>query len=560
MNDLTVATPPRPRRHRFVLTAEEDDADEAALTCPATTVKLDLNLSALANARSYYTQRKAAAVKTAKTLQAAEHAVKQAEKKAAYTINAIKVQRSIRAVRTPYWWEKFDWFLSSENLLVLLAKDTQQADMLIRRHLRSRDVYVHADVNGAPVGVVKHQGGTGEVPPLTLSQAGHAVLCRSEAWTSRATTSAWWVSADKVSKQDVTGTLLPAGLFRTLGTRNYLPPSPPVMGFGVLFRVSLGDVARHADERRVRGAAEAGDDDDAEVEVAEDDGGEEGRGVGLEAAAAGEEEDEEGEEEDDGDEEDGTVVRMLAGGGLRVTSSAPRSTPAPPIVDISDAAGGEAGGGKAGGGGAQSEAGGEVGGEAGGGEAASSAGDGEADESGKGVSEASSVAPKPHRMTAKQRRDAKKGRTGGGGGGGNGDGGGGGDGAIGGDGSSDGDGGGGGDGDDDGGDEDGSTSARQSKKAGKGADRGPGDRGPGKQPQPQPQPQQQAQGSARGKHGKLKRQKDKYGEQDEEERQLCLELLGSAGEAPLHAHVYYIVMYTDHLTTDHLTTDRPMTT
>ena len=68
----------------LVLTEEDDDADELALTKPATAVKLDITLSALANARSYYTQKKAAAVKTAKTVQAAEHAVKQAEKKAAH--------------------------------------------------------------------------------------------------------------------------------------------------------------------------------------------------------------------------------------------------------------------------------------------------------------------------------------------------------------------------------------------------------------------------------------------------------------------------------------------
>ena len=110
----------------LVLTEEEDDADEEALTRPATAVKLDISASALANARSYYTQKKAAASKTIKTVHAAEHAVKQAEKKAATAVAAMQVQKAIRAVRSPFWWEKFDWFVSSENFLVLLAKDAQQ--------------------------------------------------------------------------------------------------------------------------------------------------------------------------------------------------------------------------------------------------------------------------------------------------------------------------------------------------------------------------------------------------------------------------------------------------
>ena len=73
-----------------------------------------------------------------------------------------------------------------------------QSDMLFHRHLKPRDVYVHADVNGAPVCVVKCAGAANEVPPLTLSQAGDAVMCRSDAWTSRAVTSAWWVQASQV--------------------------------------------------------------------------------------------------------------------------------------------------------------------------------------------------------------------------------------------------------------------------------------------------------------------------------------------------------------------------
>ena len=135
-----------------------------------------MGVSALANARSFYTQKKAAAVKTAKTLAAAEHTLKAAEKKAAAAVAQIKVKATIRSKRTPFWWEKFDWCVSSENLLVLCAKDAHQAEMLVRRHLRARDAYVHADVPGAPVCVVKHSGSASEIPPLTLSQAGCAVL------------------------------------------------------------------------------------------------------------------------------------------------------------------------------------------------------------------------------------------------------------------------------------------------------------------------------------------------------------------------------------------------
>ena len=515
----------------LVLTEEGDDEGEDVLTRPATAVKLDITLSALANARSYYTQRKAAAVKTAKTGQAAEQVVRQAEKKAAHAVASMKVQTCIRQVRTPFWWEKFDWFISSENLLVLLAKDLQQTDMLVRRHLRAKDTYVHTDVQGAPVCVVKCGAGLETVPQLTLAQAGDAVMCRSDAWTSRAVTSAWWAPAHEVTKQDRDGSLLPTGMHRVLGQRNYLPPSQNLMGLGILFRVALPNVAAHLDERRVRGAVREGEDAEAEgegeatedVEVEEEEGDEEedgeedsdaleGRGAGDrdagadEAAGASEvddvaevegagasaiteedgkeggrpgEEDDEEDDEEEGSAADGTVVRLGLSGGLRITSSAPpasraaSSAAAPAGVDISDSV----------------EA------------------DAMVDEEGidDGASDATSVSLRgAHRLTAKQRRQAKKGKLVDGG--------------------------------------KGSGGLMTDEAAGAPsdvprADEPPppalkGDRGAqknnGKAAVAAEETRQQL---ARGKHGKLKKMKAKYADQDEEDTQLALDLLGSAGKS-----------------------------
>ena len=63
--------------------------------------------SALSNARAFYAQKKAAALKTAKTIAAADGAVRSAESKAKASVAAIKVSASIRAVRSTGWWEKF---------------------------------------------------------------------------------------------------------------------------------------------------------------------------------------------------------------------------------------------------------------------------------------------------------------------------------------------------------------------------------------------------------------------------------------------------------------------
>lgn len=213
-----------------VLSEEDDDADEEALTAPATLVRLDVRLSAFANARTYYTEKKAAAVKTEKTLQAAQAAVKAAEIKAAKSVQALKVNASIRAIRQTFWFEKFDWFVSTDNCLVVSARDGQQAEMLVRRHLKPGDRYVHADVAGAPVTVIKALPGTNgpaEISPATLALAGTCVICRSDGWQSKLVTSAWWALEDQVSKLDDTGMYLPTGSFNVRGYRHCTRIRPP---------------------------------------------------------------------------------------------------------------------------------------------------------------------------------------------------------------------------------------------------------------------------------------------------------------------------------------------
>ena len=120
---------------------------------------------------------------------------------------------SIRAIRRNYWWEKFFWFVSSENYIVVGGRDAQQNEQLVRTHLSPGDVYVHADVEGASCVVIKNPHATRPVPPLTLAQAGSMVICRSAAWESGMVTSAWWAHAHQVSKSGAGGVYLPVGTF-----------------------------------------------------------------------------------------------------------------------------------------------------------------------------------------------------------------------------------------------------------------------------------------------------------------------------------------------------------
>jgi len=225
------------------------------------TVEVDLQLSAHANARAYYDSRKKHADKTRRTLEANERALAAAEKRAREQLERVRcsgggggvgTHLAAAAARKPYWFERFHWFISSENYLVLSGRDAQQNELLVKRYLGKADAYVHADLHGASTTIVKNNDPSSPIPPLTLIEAGQACVCRSAAWDAKIVTAAWWVRPDQVSKTAPTGEYLTTGSFMIRGRKNYLPPQPLVMGLGWLFKLEEGSIAAHLGERAPR--------------------------------------------------------------------------------------------------------------------------------------------------------------------------------------------------------------------------------------------------------------------------------------------------------------------
>lgn len=59
-------------------------------------------------------------------------------------------------LRKAHWFEKFAWFMTSENHLVLSGRDAQQNELLVKRYLRKDDLYVHADLHGAATTIIRN--------------------------------------------------------------------------------------------------------------------------------------------------------------------------------------------------------------------------------------------------------------------------------------------------------------------------------------------------------------------------------------------------------------------
>ncbi|TGZ81481.1 hypothetical protein EX30DRAFT_358782 [Ascodesmis nigricans] len=216
-------------------------------------IDVDLSLTPYANARTYYDQKRSAAEKESKTVASSTRALKSTEAKIAADLQKhLKTEKTVlRPVRTPFWFEKFLFFISSDGYLVLAGRDAQQNELLYRKHFRKGDVYVHADINGAAMVIVKNNPATpgAPIPPGTLQQAGQLSVCCSQAWDQKAVLSAWWVGFDQVSKQAETGEYLTTGGFTIRGTKNYLPPAQLLLGFGVLWKVDEESAKRRRKHR-----------------------------------------------------------------------------------------------------------------------------------------------------------------------------------------------------------------------------------------------------------------------------------------------------------------------
>jgi predicted ribosome quality control (RQC) complex YloA/Tae2 family protein len=255
---------------------------------PKLSIDIDLALSPWANSTEYYDQKKTAASKEDRTVQASTKALKSHEKKVAEDLKkGLKQEKDVlRPVRKQQWFEKFIYFLSSDGYLVLGGKDAQQNEILYRKFLRKGDIYVHADLKGAVPMIIKNKPTTPDapIPPSTLSQAGHFSVCTSEAWESKAVMSAWWVLADRVSKTGQTGEFLPAGIFNIKGKKEFLPPAQLIVGLAVMFEISEASKARHNKHRVLDGvnisAAEMAPEPAEELQTTQDEtvAGSEGSG------------------------------------------------------------------------------------------------------------------------------------------------------------------------------------------------------------------------------------------------------------------------------------------
>lgn len=220
-------------------------------------VAVDLALSPWANARSYYEIKREAVAKGERTLQNAEKALQSAEKKILRDLQHARAKNQntqqgggMRSIRKTFWFEKFNWFVSSDGYLVLGGRDDLQNNLLFRRYFKRNDLLVHCDQQGASLVVIKNHYKTMEFPPSTLSQAGaFTVASSSSAWDkNNLSASAWSARFEQVDKISPQGEPIDVSHLYVKGEKSIIRPSNMDMGFGFMFVLDDDSYKKRLDE------------------------------------------------------------------------------------------------------------------------------------------------------------------------------------------------------------------------------------------------------------------------------------------------------------------------
>lgn len=191
-------------------------------------IELDIRRSAIENAAHHYEQAKKYREKAVGAKKAIEDTKRKLEAGGPQK-KAVKVRKEA-APRE--WYEAFHWFRSTDGFLVIGGRDARQNEIIVAKHMSPEDVFLHADVHGAPATVIKAEGRA--VPEATLRQAAQFAAAYSSAWKSGQTEAdAYAVKPAQVSKQAPSGEFLAKGAFMIRGERQWFRRMPLklVLGF-----------------------------------------------------------------------------------------------------------------------------------------------------------------------------------------------------------------------------------------------------------------------------------------------------------------------------------------
>ncbi len=242
-------------------------------------INIKLNLNAYQNVSIYYQKKKENLYHMNQTKLYTSKKIEKTKEKISEKISKLnKDHFKIKKLRNYQWYEKFHWFISSENLLVISAKDKSQNILLIQKYLKKEDLFIYSQVTNSSTtsiaslnlvciingnNVINSNSGNSSrdtkehsshkvLPYKTIEEASCLHLCLSPAWKDKSKQiTAFWgyyeqiklLQDDKKIKQEI----------EIVGKKNFIAPTNMIMGFGILFALEdEQSIKNHLNDRKLR--------------------------------------------------------------------------------------------------------------------------------------------------------------------------------------------------------------------------------------------------------------------------------------------------------------------
>ena len=139
-----------------------------------------------------------------------------------------KTQRRDIIPMKKLWYHRFRWFITSDGIVVLGGRDASQNEELVKRYMAGGDLFVHADVHGASVVIVK--GKTEHMDEVAQFAASYSGAWRSGHFSA----DVYSVLPPQVSKTPESGEFVSRGSFIVRGERTWYRNVPLSVGIGLM--------------------------------------------------------------------------------------------------------------------------------------------------------------------------------------------------------------------------------------------------------------------------------------------------------------------------------------
>ena len=137
------------------------------------------------------------------------------------------------------WHERFRWFRTSDDFLVIGGRNADQNEELVKKYMDPSDRFFHAGAHGAPVTILKatepdEPARDVDIPESSKREAARFAVSYSSVWKDgKFEGDAYEVDADQVSKTPESGEYIEKGSFVIRGDREYYRDVPVGVSVGI---------------------------------------------------------------------------------------------------------------------------------------------------------------------------------------------------------------------------------------------------------------------------------------------------------------------------------------